>query len=950
MIINDLFSKDISRPIEGVIKADDSAALLNELDEYVLTNEVSKFLEQLFDKYIPMRADNGVWISGFFGCGKSHLLKMLAYMLENKPICGKSPLDVFAGKADENSNEMLAGQFRQLAFKPSESILFNIDQKADQSAKEKGTAVLDAFLRMFNAHCGYYEEQTYIASFERALDKEGYYQTFKDRFLELTGNTWESSRPLAIVRSKDIDRVFQEVTGSQIPNVIRTYRTEETKSISYFGKLVKEYIDSKGPNFRLNFFVDEIGQFIANRSEMMVNLQTIAETLQTVCENRVWVFVTSQEDMDVMMGRYANQQANDFTKIQDRFKNRIKLSSQNVSEVIRKRLLRKNDLAVPCLQKVYEAQKNDFGTLFSFSENSRSYPKYHDEEDFVATYPFVPYQFDLFQSAIKELSNCRAFEGRHSSVGERSMLGVFQEVLKGMKSRQAEVGMLATFDCMFEGIRMSLKSGIQSSILQAQNYLGADSLEVRLLKVLFLVKFIKEFKATEQNLGVLLFPRFGTNLKEHLAKIRAALNKLVRQTYIEENGTEYSFLSDEEKAIESQIKEIGVDNRDALKELHDLIFKDVVNRPRFRREGTKRDYAYQTFMDNESFRGNAQLKVKIYTPQFFTDEFSSQLLPDSRSEHAVLVALPDDVAFYGDLNLYIQTETFTKQNIGTGSDSRRALLIQEKRERNRERRERLVTRIRAMLGEAKVFVRGDDITMQCGSKVPERFESAFNVLLERVYVNRLETEFTENDVANMFSQSLLDAVDPAMKTYKSYVIRVLDRAQCNAKNLTLDKLIDEMDQPPYGWTSVSTRAVTAFLVVNNEIELIQHDKVLDYATCRNVLGHQADMKKITVRKIETYTGRQVSELKKFCSKFFNASSPAKDAKTLADFAKEKFAEYAKRLKGFNTAGMACKPRLDAVIAELERCSIQDRPFFYTQNLARFIDNKLPIKPNMLISF
>ena len=511
--------------------------------------------------------------------------------------------------------------------------------------------MLDAFIRMFNAHCGYYEGQSYIANFERALDKDGYLQAFKDKFQALTGRSWEAARPSALIRSRDIDRAFYEVTGSSVANVVRTYRDEETKSIDSFGQLVREYIDSKGPKFRLNFFVDEIGQFIANRSEMMVNLQTIAETLKTHCEGRAWVFVTSQEDMDSMLGQYGGQRANDFTKIQDRFKVRIKLSSQNVSEVIRKRLLRKNEEGVRCLKPVYEGHKNDFGTIFSFSEGTRNYPQYRDEEDFTATYPFVPYQFDLFQTAIKELSNSQAFEGRHSSVGERSMLGVFQEVLKNMKSQQSEVGILATFDCMFEGIRMSLKSGIQSSILQAQNYLGADSMEVRLLKELFLVKFIKEFKATEQNLAVLLYPRFGTNLKENLAEIRAALNKLVRQTYIEQNGSEYSFLSDEEKAIESQIKSVNVENSAALLQLHDFIFKDIFNKAKIRHMGTRRDFNFQTCVDNESMRGNSQFKFKVYTPQFFSDEFSSQLLPDSVGENAVLIALPDDVEFYSDLNL-----------------------------------------------------------------------------------------------------------------------------------------------------------------------------------------------------------------------------------------------------------------------------------------------------------
>ena len=81
MQLNEIFAKDVQRPIEGVIKADDAAHLKTEVDEYVLTNEAAKGLELLLESYTNYTTGNGVWISGFFGSGKSHLLKMLAHLL-----------------------------------------------------------------------------------------------------------------------------------------------------------------------------------------------------------------------------------------------------------------------------------------------------------------------------------------------------------------------------------------------------------------------------------------------------------------------------------------------------------------------------------------------------------------------------------------------------------------------------------------------------------------------------------------------------------------------------------------------------------------------------------------------------------------------------------------------------------------------------------------------------
>ena len=62
----DIFEKPVDRPIDGVIKADDDASLRTELDEYVITGEIGKRLEQFLDAYNNYDTANGVWISGLF--------------------------------------------------------------------------------------------------------------------------------------------------------------------------------------------------------------------------------------------------------------------------------------------------------------------------------------------------------------------------------------------------------------------------------------------------------------------------------------------------------------------------------------------------------------------------------------------------------------------------------------------------------------------------------------------------------------------------------------------------------------------------------------------------------------------------------------------------------------------------------------------------------------------
>jgi hypothetical protein len=146
MELNRIFQQPVSRPIEGVIKADDESSLYVELSEYVLTDEVAKRLEHFLDAYNDYHGANGVWVSGFFGSGKSHLLKILALLLENRVVDSSSALDIFLPKIPKE-DELLRAALKKAVAIPSKSILFNIDQKADIISKTQIDALLSVFVK-----------------------------------------------------------------------------------------------------------------------------------------------------------------------------------------------------------------------------------------------------------------------------------------------------------------------------------------------------------------------------------------------------------------------------------------------------------------------------------------------------------------------------------------------------------------------------------------------------------------------------------------------------------------------------------------------------------------------------------------------------------------------------------------------------------------------------------
>ena len=130
MRLHDIYKNDIDRDINGVIKVaqDDETSIKQELVEYVITRELRKHFTTFLNNYehsIDYPTDKmGVWISGFFGSGKSHFLKILSYLLSNQTVAGKPAIRYFEDKFDD---PMMYAQLERCASVPTDTILFNID-------------------------------------------------------------------------------------------------------------------------------------------------------------------------------------------------------------------------------------------------------------------------------------------------------------------------------------------------------------------------------------------------------------------------------------------------------------------------------------------------------------------------------------------------------------------------------------------------------------------------------------------------------------------------------------------------------------------------------------------------------------------------------------------------------------------------------------------------------
>ena len=878
--LKDIFRKDISRHIDGVIKADDMRRLETELEEYVVTSEVSKRLEEFVEAYNDGQRGNGVWISGFFGSGKSHLLKMLALLLENQPVGEHTPLSYFEPKFA--SDRIFLGNLQKAVGIPSRSILFNIDQQADVARSLDG-ALLSVFVKMFDNMQGFYGTMPHVANFERDLDREGHFDAFKAAFTEHSGKDWREARRSANMLGGKITEAYIQATGNDVPSgdLIRAYREDYSLSIDSFAERVRDYIDARSveePGFRLNFFVDEVGQYIADSVPLMTNLQTIAETLSTRCDGRAWIVVTAQQEMDTIVGEMSRHTGNDFSKIMGRFDTKLALNASDVAEVIQRRLLEKTDAMASSLGEVYDDHAENLRTMFDFADGTQSMKGFRDRDHFIRSYPFHPYQYELFQKAIRTLSDQNAFEGRHTSTGERSMLGAFQEV--GRSMMHEPLGTLATFDQMYAGVEGVVKTSAKQAVITAQRQLS-DAFAVRVLKALFLVKYVDEFKTTPRNVAILMQDRLDLDPTQHLRRVQDALELLAQQSYVERNGDRYEFLTDEEKDIEQRIRSTELDHGDVTRILHQMLFAEVLKGHKsILHETSGQEFSFTPRVHHELKGREHPVSINLITP-FMSDieRAETQLVTYTMRTDELQVVLADDNHFVEELKLLLRTERYLTRNSESEQREGIAAILRSKARTNEERGNRIKDTFRRLLGDARILVRGEFLRIRT-TDPKTRIEEGFQTLIDRTFPSlkmlrgaRYTMGGLKNQLAITDDGQITEAEEEVFNRIKSTRDQSL---RCTIKTMT-----ELFEKPPRGWNDVATIAIIAALVGRGRIEVTSGGERLEGNDLEQALADKSRWPSLNLDPLIAIDTAAILKLKERFQEMFGRRPSATDGRDLS---------------------------------------------------------------------
>lgn len=830
--LKDMFYKEIDRDIKGVIKVGqaDDENIKQELEEYVVTGELNKHIDRFFEAYktgiIGNTDKNGVWISGFFGSGKSHFLKILSYLLENREIEGKKAINYFD---DKDLDSFVLANMKQAGDVKADVILFNIDSKSDSDSKSNKDAIVNVFNKVFNEMQGFCGSMPWIADLERQMVKDGVYENFKKSFEEISGNSWIDSREDFYYEEDSIIEALSKTTKMSEETARNWYnKCEENYSLSIdkFADKVKEYSDSKGKNHHVVFLVDEIGQYIGDNTQLMLNLQTVVEDLGTKCMGKCWVIVTSQEGLD----EFTKVKGNDFSKIQGRFNTRLSLSSANVDEVIKKRILRKNDGATSHLKALYEQKESIIKNLLTFTSDTAEMKLYKNGDEFAEVYPFIPYQFNLLQSAFNGVREHGA-SGKSLSKGERSLLGAYQQIAIDYMDKDTNI--LIPFSAFYRTIETFLDSSIRTVIIHAEKNDNLNGFDVEVLKLLFLVKYVKEIKANIENLSTLLVSEIDADKLEIKKKVQESLNRLIGQTLVQKNGDEYVFLTNDERDVNKEIKNMPVDNGEVIQKIGEIIFDDIYKDTKFS-YSRKYQFTFNKIIDDRT-RGpqTNEIGVKVITANFdlvgASSESELKLL--STRENNVIINIAKDINYLEEIENVLKIDAYLR--VKGGSKSSNAIEdIKAKKSREREDRlKRAKFLIEEALRSAEVYVNGSLLDIKEKGGV-ERINEGLRALIDSKYnkINYIK-EFKEN------AKDLYDIMDTRLNQMELIdsnpnrlaVDEVNTHIQTSsARNLqvTVKSILTKFSNAPYGWKDIDIQAIIITLFKKQEIKVILNGEVL----------------------------------------------------------------------------------------------------------------------------
>ena len=533
-----------------------------EIDEYVATDHIQESLEDVLDTYSesvrnPTERTN-VWVSGFFGSGKSSFAKILGYLLENRTVLGQAAADRFCAQCDSAKIRALLNVIHAQA--PTMTVFLDLSTGTNVAA-EGESMVLPLYRALLERLD--YSRNVLLAELEFVLEGDGALADFEAKFEQATdGKAWRDRRNIGLAKN-EASHALHLLRPDTYPQPDSFARSESAVEVNHnwFTARAKELLARRGEGAnRVVFVVDEVGQYVARSTERMLDLNGLAEAVQKH-KGPLWLVATSQERLTDVVDSLEGKQV-ELARVKDRFPLRVDLLPTDIDEVTGRRVLSKTDEGRQAVAGALKPYRNKLAANLRLVSPTRD--STFDDEEFLRLYPLVPYQIQLLVDAV----SARRAQGRGSPMlggATRTIVKVAQQLIirPEVGIGDEAVGRLATMDRAYELLRDVVPTAWQGEVTQVAQKYGADSLECRVMKTVALCLDVPALTLSTQNLAALLHPSVSDEgLRDEVA---AALDALVADDRLRRAEDGYRLQSPEQKSWEKERRGIDPKPADAMR-------------------------------------------------------------------------------------------------------------------------------------------------------------------------------------------------------------------------------------------------------------------------------------------------------------------------------------------------------------------------------------------------
>lgn len=845
--IQELFdpSKQLNRKIESVVTfaANSPESLNEEIKEYVVTQKLHDSYDNVITKIQDAFSDSanevGIWVSGFYGSGKSSFAKYLGYSFDKSLVVDGVR---FGEKLMSRIQDDTLKAMHNTLIKNYNPLVVLIDMSTQATAGKNSTVSDIIYYETMKALGVTSCNDPKVLEFMLLVHESDKYKEFCAMVKDVQPKEWKDIQNNALIANRVIAKIAPKLLPEYFSKEedylnlrIDSIESEEQR-LDRIYKMVKKFKS----NDRIIFVLDEVGQFIASDEKLILNLQGLMQIMKDKFHGDVWLIATAQQTL-TEDNPNAQVNSSQLYKLNDRFPIKVDIEADDIKEVITKRLLGKSPIGKDYLKKQFSSKESEIKLATRLNGMDRSiYIRTIDDEKFANLYPFLPVHIDILMALLQKLAS------RTGGVGLRSVIRLIRDILVENKLADATIGQLAGPEHFYDILKtdMEKNNDFKEIVISAQKAIGlfsGDDLAVRICKTIAIMQILDDFSLTFDNICALLYNKVGKNVDKTLVRTKIEDIKGTEGVTLQEIEGKYRFMTNAILSVQEERNRILVSEQEKVTILKELVLDILQPQPAVSICGTKTINAGVNLFESRHtypiLQGDSiKINIRFINPTDYKSVHEEILTESTKPENSLNIywvcTLPNDTK---DILLQdiVRGNTINSRHRGeTNKEVIDYLKAQKENSENKKHDLRKIL-VDAQNNSEMIFkgspkpVKSDNFKIEVLKPVAEQIFNKYSLASTSMKGNAVESlaqfeDFTAvpqslNPFAIIKTDGSVDITNQALAEVKDYVSSKTD--------LQGSIMLSHFEEHPFGWSKDTTRYLVALLLKASVLTLRSGAKV-----------------------------------------------------------------------------------------------------------------------------